>query len=509
MGVCVIDDQRTWTGARLVLASLMIADRIRAAGASGAVAVALPTSGLFPAAALAAWMTGRAVVPINYMLGRQEVRFILDDSGADTLITVGPMLEHMGHRPAVRRIIELDKLDRRRVPEVAWPEPASDDDTAALMYTSGTSGRPKGVIMTHGNLLSNVRQACLHIRFDSHHRLLGCIPQFHSFGLTVLTLLPLIRHARVVYTARFVPAKIVRLFRQHRPTIFVGVPSMFGGLLHVKEAAWEDFASTRYMVSGGEPLPDMIADRFRERFGVAIAEGFGMTECGPVTNWCRPSEHRPRSVGPALPMVRVRVVDPATERVLPPGREGEVRFAGPNVTRGYHNRPEENARLFDSAGFLRSGDIGRIDAQGHLSITGRLKEMLIIAGENVFPREIEDALCRHPSVKDAGVIGVADPLRGESPVGFVELHEGAAFDADALRVHCKGLIAAFKVPSQIRRVDALPRSPTGKVLRRALRGMLAEPGAGAAAVSAAEPERPGVSAAARPPKAFQPPKALR
>lgn len=475
LGVCVIDDQRVWTGARLLLASLMIADRVRAAGAGGPVAVALPTSGLFPAAAVGAWMAGRAVVPINYLLGREEVQFILDDSGAGTLITVGPMLEHMGYRPGVERVIELDKLDRRRVPEVAWPERAGEDDTAALMYTSGTSGRPKGVVMTHGNLLSNVRQACMHIRFGSHHTLLGCIPQFHSFGLTVLTLLPLIRHARVVYTARFVPAKIVRLFRQHRPTIFVGVPSMFGGLLQVKDATPEDFAGTPYMVSGGEPLPETIADRFRERFGVTIAEGFGMTECGPVTNWCRPGEHVARSVGPALPMVRVRVVDPATERELPPGREGEVRFTGPNVTRGYHNRPEENAGLFDAAGYLRSGDIGRIDGRGHLSITGRLKEMLIIAGENVFPREIEAALCRHPSVKDAGVIGVPDALRGESPVGFVELHEGAAFDADALRAHCKGLIAAFKVPGQIRRVETLPRSPTGKVLRRALRQLLAEP----------------------------------
>jgi long-chain acyl-CoA synthetase len=210
-----------------------------------------------------------------------------------------------------------------------------------------------------------------------------------------------------------------------------------------------------------------VAEGFRERFGVRIAEGYGLTETSPVTNWCLPDEWRHRSVGRALPEVVERIVGP-DGRVLGPGEDGEIRIQGPNVMKGYWRLPEETAKVFDEQGFFRTGDMGRMDDQGHLFITGRIKEMLIISGENVFPREIEEVLNRHPSVKDSAVIGMQDPARGELPLAFVELHEGQAFDAVALQHHCRTVLPPYKVPREIRCRAALPRNPTGKIMRRAL-----------------------------------------
>jgi long-chain acyl-CoA synthetase len=293
------------------------------------------------------------------------------------------------------------------------------------------------------------------------------LPQFHSFGLTVLTLLPLAIGAKAVYTARFVPRRVLDLAQHHGPTAFVAIPSMYNALNAARHGGPECFARLRYAVSGGEPLPDAVAQAFHQRFGVRIAEGYGLTETSPVTNWCLPDEWRHRSVGRPLPDVVERIVAP-DGRLLPAGEDGEVRIQGPNVMQGYWNLPDETARVFDEHGFFRTGDMGRFDTDGHLFITGRIKEMLIISGENVFPREIEEVLNRHASVKDAAVIGLRDPMRGEVPLAFVELHEGAAFDAAALRQHCRATLPPYKVPQEIRLRAALPRNATGKIMRRAL-----------------------------------------
>jgi len=301
---------------------------------------------------------------------------------------------------------------------------------------------------------------------------LGVLPQFHSFGMTVLTLLPLTHGMRAVYTARFVPGKIVKLLREHRPTIFVAIPSMYNALLHAKDARAEDFAGVRYLVSGGEPLPQAVFDGYRDRFGVTINEGYGLTETSPITNWCRPEEWRPRSVGAALPGLEQRIADPETGRALAPGREGEVQMRGPNVMQGYFRLPEQTRAVFTDDGFFKTGDMGRQDDDGHLFITGRIKEMLIIGGENVFPREIEEVLNKHPSIKESGVVGQMDPMRGEQPVAFVELREGATLDETVLKTWCRESLAGYKVPSSIRAVEALPRNATGKIMRRELKKMV-------------------------------------
>jgi long-chain acyl-CoA synthetase len=298
--------------------------------------------------------------------------------------------------------------------------------------------------------------------------MLGVLPQFHTFGLTVLTLLPLAIGCLAIYTARFVPRKLVALARTHRPTVLVAIPSMYGALRLVKEATKEDLASLRYVVSGGEPLPQAVSDTFFERFGIRISEGYGLTETAPVTNWCLPEEWKWRSVGRPLKDVTERIVD-TDEKDVAAGDEGEIRIQGPNVMAGYWNLPQETKAVFDEKGFFRTGDMGRIDSDGHLFITGRIKEMMIISGENVFPREIEEVLDLHPSVKASAVIGMPDESRGELPIAFVELKEGESFDEVALRTWCRENLAQFKVPREIRLLDPLPRNPTGKIMRRSLK----------------------------------------
>jgi long-chain acyl-CoA synthetase len=463
----VVDDQRSWNGFTLLAAALHLAREIDRRTDREAVGLLLPTGGLFPAALLATWMTGRVAVPLNYLLSREDLEYIVRDAGLDLVLTVGPMLDHIHGPTESMRPVCIEQLGLGGLPAPRLGVGRGPDDLAVLLYTSGTSGRPKGVMLSASNLDANIEQIRRWATFDHRDVLLGVLPQFHSFGLTVLTLLPLAIGGKAVYTARFQPRKVLELAERHAVTAFVAIPSMYNALNAAKHGGPECFAHLRYAVSGGEPLPDAVAQAFRERFGVRIAEGYGLTETSPVTNWCLPGEWRHRSVGRPLPAVQQRIVSP-DGRVLPAGEDGEVRIKGPNVMHGYWNLPEETARAFDEHGFFRTGDMGRFDADGHLFITGRIKEMLIISGENVFPREIEEVLNRHASVKDAAVIGVEDPMRGEVPLAFVELHEGAAFDEKALQQHCRATLPPYKVPREIRRRHALPRNPTGKILRRAL-----------------------------------------
>jgi long-chain acyl-CoA synthetase len=474
----IIDDQRSYRAMEVLVAAFHVAGALRAGPASETVGVLLPTSGAFAIAALGGWIAGKVVVPLNYLLKKEELQYVVDDCGCATIVTAGPMLDFLGENcPAGPEFLHMDRLDFKSMPDVHWPASAADDDLGVLLYTSGTSGRPKGVMLTHGNVTANIQQIREFAHFDHRDVILGVLPQFHSFGLTVLTLLPLIVGCEVIYTARFAPGKLLRLMRDHRPSAFIAIPSMYNALLHAKNIGPEDFESFRFLISGGEPLPRAVADAFRERLHAVINEGYGLTETAPVTNVCLREMFRSGSVGPPMPRVHERIVDINTGQDLPIGQDGEIRISGPNVMRGYYKLPAETAAAFDERGYFRTGDMGRLDADGHLYITGRLKEMIIIGGENVFPREIEEILNKHPSVKDSGVIGITDPIRGELPVAFVELKEDqdgkkAAFDERALQRWCREHIAGYKVPTEIRAVDALPRNATGKVLRRELKGLL-------------------------------------
>ncbi len=468
----IVDDKRSYSGIELLVAALHVASIIDSKCTTPTVGVLTPTGAGFPIVALAAWMCGKVVVPLNYLLKKEELQYVIDDCETDIVFTAQPLLDAMGYTPVATSIVKLDALEFSGVPSPRIPATAADGDLAVLLYTSGTSGKPKGVMLSHGNLTANIDQILAHVEFGPSDIMLGVLPQFHSFGMTVLTLLPLTCGPKVVYTARFLPPRLMKLIKVHKPTALIAIPSMYNALLSVKDASAEDFASFRFIVSGGEPLPASVIERFEERFFKRLNEGYGLTETAPVTNWCRPFEQRLHSVGPPLPGVIQRIVDLNTGEEVPQGEEGEVQMSGPNIMGGYFKLPEESARAFAADGFFRSGDIGRFDADGHLYITGRLKEMLIIGGENVFPREIEEVLNKHPSVHASGVIGITDPMRGELPVAFVELNEGNEFDEQTLKTWCRETLAGYKVPTKVVMLDQLPRNPTGKIMRRELKKLI-------------------------------------
>ena len=477
----VVDDQRRYTYAHILGGSLFLAEKLDSVTSRRHVGIMLPTSGSFPVALMACWFANRVAVPLNYLLSKEELQYIIRDSGIDTIITVGPMLSFIGGAevipPGVKIIDLMTDVDFTGVPPLRWPPLNGADDLAVILYTSGTSGRPKGVMLSHGNLLSNVKAACLHAGMSGADVFVGVLPQFHSFGLTALKHIPLWLRSKVVYTARFIPKKLVSLISEHKPAVFMAVPSMYGAMLGVKSATAEDFASLRLAISGGEPLPGAVFDEFKSRFNVHILEGYGLTETSPVSNWSLPYRNRIKSVGPAIPDVDILIVDDK-DKPVPVGGEGEILISGPNIMKGYYQLPDQTAAVFvdiDGPGgqpprrFFRSGDIGKLDEDGFLYITGRKKEMLIIAGENVFPREIEEVLNQHPTVRDSAVIGKMDDLRGELPIAFVELVEDATFDEKELRGWCRDRLAQFKVPREIRLMEKLPRNPTGKIMRRQLK----------------------------------------
>lgn len=463
----VIDDFKSWKGLSLMVLERHLAREIAKTTDRKRVGVMLPTSGMTPAALLAAWRLGKVPVPLNYLFPPEELAFVIEDAEIDTVITVGPMMDFVGGLPEGVKVIRLDKLSFKGLPPRIPVQNIPDEEMAVLLYTSGTSARPKGVILTAGNLWANVEQVKKWVSFTSSDRMIGVLPQFHSMGLTVLTLMPLSVGCQVIFTAKFMPKKLLELARKHRPTAVVAIPSMYNALRSVKTATSDDFSSLRFAVAGGEPLPDAVADGFEKVFGVRISEGYGLTETAPVANWCRPEEFRPHSVGKSLDGIEERIVN-EEGTVLGPNQDGEIRIKGPNVMPGYFKRPEETAAAFDEDGFFRTGDMGRQDEDGFMYITGRIKEMLIIGGENVFPREIEEVLDKHPSVHASAVVGLPDESRGEVAIAFIECAEGQEFQEAALRTYCREHLPQFKVPREIRKMDALPRNPTGKILRRAL-----------------------------------------
>ena len=476
--IATVDDQRSMRYFELLGGALHMARTVEKATDNPHVGIMLPTSGAFPVALLGTWLAGRVAVPLNYLLSQEELAYVIDNAGLDTIITAGAMLEHLGedHVPEEVSLIRMEELSFGGLPPLRWPPSPRPDELAVLLYTSGTSGRPKGVMLTHGNLASNVQGAAEHAGMTHEQVFLGVLPQFHSFGLTALTLLPLYLGAKAVYTARFVPRRLIKLIEKHEPDVFMAIPSMYGALLGVKKAGAESLESIDIAVSGGEALPEAVYENFQEKYGVKILEGYGLTETSPMLNWSTPDDSRHKSVGKALPDVTIMIVN---EDLKPLGteEEGEILAAGPNIMAGYYNLPEQTDEvitfLHDPADgelkrFFRTGDMGKLDEDGFLYITGRIKEMLIVGGENVFPREIEEVLNRHDTVAASGVVGRHDDTRGEVPVAFVELVEDAEFDENELRSHCRESLAGYKVPREIRVVDELPRNPTGKILRREL-----------------------------------------
>ncbi|QDU35328.1 Long-chain-fatty-acid--CoA ligase [Poriferisphaera corsica] len=474
----VIDDQREWSYGKLLGGALFAAQFIEKMTRRKNVGILLPTCGATPVAILGCWLTRKAAVPFNFLLSPDELEYIIKDSDIDLLITVDQMLDYVGGEKVIPKGVKLMKLNKMKfkgIPKLRLPPRLKDDELAVLLYTSGTSGKPKGVMLTHGNLQSNVTDCINHAGLTEWDIFISVLPQFHSFGLTACTLIPLSLGTKVIYTARFMPTKILELFRKHKPGIFMAVPSMYGALMSIKSAKPEDFSSMTLAISGGEPLSDAIYESFKERFNIGILEGYGLTETSPALNWSTQKNNRKHSVGKKLPRVKQYIVD-EHNNVLGPNEEGELLVSGPNVMKGYYKLPEMSAEVMTELtlpdgskdSVFRTGDICKIDEDGYLFITGRKKEMIIVGGENIFPREIEEVLNFADGVMASAVIGKLDDIRGEVPIAFVEMVEGAEFDEKTLRAHCRDNLAQYKVPREIRLIDELPRNPTGKIMRRKL-----------------------------------------
>jgi long-chain acyl-CoA synthetase len=330
-------------------------------------------------------------------------------------------------------------------------------DPALYLYTSGTTGRPKGVILTHENLVCNVESCQEAGQFDHRDAFLCLLPFFHTYAITGTILLPLLAGSKMVLVDRFQPLKVLKLIEDHRISVFLAIPSMY----RVLAATEGDFRvdSVRFPISGGEPLPVAIAEAFEKRFNVPIFEGYGQTEAAPVVTLNTPGARKLGTVGQALPGVEIAIWGEA-KNLLPTGEIGEIMVRGRNVMQGYYRLPEDTAITITN-GWLHTGDLGKIDEQGYVTITGRKKDLIISAGENIYPREIEEVLAAHPKVKEVAVIGVKDEVRGEVPKAFIIIREGMSLDVKELGGFCRNQLANFKVPKYVEFVSVFPRTPSG------------------------------------------------
>ncbi|HOA75674.1 MAG TPA: AMP-binding protein [Phycisphaerae bacterium] len=434
---------------------------------------------------------GRTFVPLNFLLQPVELERIVADAQIDLVISTIHFQEILSQVPV--RTLYLEKLGLKR--RYLWsklcspppPPVVGPDDLAAIVYTSGTSGEPKGVCLTHANFLSNAKAIVEHIRITADDHFVAVLPNFHVFGLTVLNFVPMILGTSLTCIPRFSPQDMHRAIVEDRTNLVIAIPSMFSALSRLKTLDRAEFSHVKVAASGGEPLPSRVYEEVYARTGMRIIEGYGMTETSPIISADLPWAHKPGTVGPPLAGVEVQLRDAQGNVIpLPTSRglssaptdqpavapEGELYVRGPLVMKGYYHKPAETAAAIDAQGWLRTGDIVRIDADGYIKITGRAKDLIIVGGENVYPREIEEVLDRHPAVEESAIIGRKDGLRGEAIVGFVKLREGCSVSSTDLRAFCRESLAGFKVPREIHIRSDLPRGPTGKILKRELPSLL-------------------------------------
>ncbi|HTL30409.1 MAG TPA: AMP-binding protein [Tepidisphaeraceae bacterium] len=472
--VAVIDDRGQYTFQQLAAMAAGLGMYLSFQTKQPNIGLMLPSGAGFIASFYGTLLAGKSAVLINFLLGEKEVAHVIADSGIDTIVTVGPLAGKLKDQ----RLKIIDLLQLPQTPPAAitpnFPSP-KPDDMAALIYTSGTSGLPKGVILTYQNLQSTIDAAIEYAALKGKHRFLGVVPPFHSLGLTATVLAPIQLGALVVYLARFNPTAVMNAIREHQLSLLFAVPSMYGALLHMKNAAAEDFKNIYAAISGGEPLPAATRERWQQRFGIPLYEGYGLTETSGVITVNVPQAARPGSVGRLLPGANARFVDD-DGRDVASDDSGEIWLRGPEVMKGYYNLPNETAAVLTGDGYFKTGDIGKMDGEGYLYITGRKKELIIISGEKASPREIEDILMRHPAVLDAAVLGKKDPSRGEIVVAFIIQRDGTEVKPEELKDHCRQeALAQWKIPREIVFVKDLPRSPTGKVLKRVLAEQLNTP----------------------------------
>jgi long-chain acyl-CoA synthetase len=413
---------------------------------------------------------GAVAVPINNFLKPPEVAFILADAGIDVVMLDETMREGFEKlrpgRPGLKPLAVEDFAGLEAPAPEGQGCRRAESDLAVIIYTSGTTGHPKGAMLSHGNLLANVESCRRVLEAAGHDRIVVLLPMFHSFMLTVGILLPLLIGGSIVLIQTLHPPKnVVAEILQHRATILPAVPQFFRAMTHGSVPV---HLPLRLCISGAAPLPAEILKEFTARFPMPLLEGYGLSEAGPVVSF-NPI-HGPwkaGSIGVPIPGVEVSVQNDSGE-ILGPAVTGEICVRGSNVMLGYWNQPEETAKTM-RGDWLLTGDIGHVDADGYFYITDRKKDMLLVNGINVYPRQIEEVLYAFPGVKEAAVIGVPDPRRGEQPLAFVAAQEGVALQEGALLQFARRQLADYKVPRHIVFLPALPRNATGKILKSELR----------------------------------------
>jgi long-chain acyl-CoA synthetase len=418
---------------------------------------------------------GAVVVPINNFLKPAEVNFILQDAGIDLLITDKELGAHFPALASARpglKLYEVEGLNGlRRLNELnrgKKEHEQSRNDLAVIIYTSGTTGRPKGAMLSHANLLHNVESCRIVLQTVEADRFAVLLPLFHSYMLTVGMLLPLIVGGSIVLIKSLHPprAALQEIF-QRNTTVLPAIPQFYRSMVN---APIQPPVPLRYCICGAAPLPAQVLKDFEEKFHIPLIEGYGLSEASPVVTK-NPLDGRRKagSIGLPIPHVEVSIQDESGHE-LGPDEIGEVCVRGGNVMLGYWNQPEETAKTMRN-GWLLTGDIGYRDAEGYYYITDRKKDMLLVNGINVYPREIEEILYQIPGVKEAAVIGRPDPRKGEQPVAFVALIDGSVLEEKAIQRFIKERLADYKVPRKVVLMPALPRNATGKVLKTALRQM--------------------------------------
>ncbi|MCG8365360.1 MAG: long-chain fatty acid--CoA ligase [Pseudanabaenales cyanobacterium] len=441
------------------------------------VALFLPNRPDFVIAYLGALKLGAIAVSLNVMLKSSEVEFILNDCTAKVLITTQELSQEVPladspHLEALliadgqaTRGISLSHLMAEASPTGKAVEMAGDA-AAAIVYTSGTTGFPKGATLSHRNIITNMhaQRRCCDMRSDD--RLLLYLPLFHCFGQNAILNSGFSACATIVLQGRFKPEQFLEAISAERVTMVFGVPTVFIKLLNLDTASC-DLSSVRFYFSAAASLPEEVAQRWREKHGYIIHEGYGLTESSPCACYNHNLTYKSGSIGRPIEEVEMKVVD-ANGVEVPPGELGEVIIRGPNVMLGYWNRPLDTAKVLKN-GWLHTGDIGRMDAEGYFYIVDRLKDMINVSGFKVYPAEVENVLYQHPAIAEAAAYGVADPLKGELVKANILIKSGQFLTTEQLMDFCSERMAVYKIPRTFNFVSSIPKNPTGKILKRLLR----------------------------------------
>lgn len=436
------------------------------------VGVMLPNVPEFPVAYYGVLRAGAIVVPMNVLLKRREIAFYLEDSGARLLLAWHGFAEEAraGTEAAGAELIEVEPASFAALLAEHEPAPGMaetvESETAVILYTSGTTGKPKGAELTHANLHKNAdvsrRTTC---EVEAGDVVLGSLPLFHSFGQTVSMNASLAAGATLTLVPRFDPGEALATMQRDRVTHFYGVPTMYGALLHHPERGDYDTSALRTCITGGASMPVEVLRGFEQAFGAVVLEGYGLSETSPVACSNHPDrERRPGSIGTPLEGVEMKVVDERDEEV-PQGEVGEIVIRGHNIMKGYWQRPDATEEAM-RGGWFHSGDMARVDEDGYFHIVDRKKDLIIRGGYNVFPREVEEVLYEHPKIREAAVVGIPHPELGEEVGAAVVTMEGEELLAEEVSEYVKGNLAAYKYPRVVWFLEELPKGPTGKILKR-------------------------------------------